>query len=329
MAEAKEPVTEEPVPPAAEESPPANANAARQRGDASDAGVASTRRAIHAIDASNANVSRPMRANDGRLVCQRDTSTRATTRRQIAARGRIESRSQTKPVHRGRAHRGPRLDTRKRRLLIAAAIYLLVVDRVCDCRGPRANGDAHGIQSLRAPSRRVAPRASSISSAMVRRMRRGNDFADFQGKTYISFPPMPAVLMLPLVWLAGIARKFPRWAVHRVAFRASGLQCFFSRSKSYGEPRAAFEAKGRTSRSALAFAFGSVYFFTSVQGTVWFAAHVVGVGRAGVLLLLFSLDAERPMLAGFRSFMRVDLARAHASRGRLLRHRSSTCILQE
>jgi hypothetical protein len=48
---------------------------------------------------------------------------------------------------------------------------------------------------------------------------------------------------------------------------------------------------------ALLFAFGTVYFFTAVQGTVWFAAHVVGVGLLAIYLLL-ALDAERPMLAG-------------------------------
>jgi hypothetical protein len=50
-------------------------------------------------------------------------------------------------------------------------------------------------------------------------------------------------------------------------------------------------------RLALLFAFGTVYFFSAVQGTVWFAAHVVGVGLAA-LFVLFSLDAERPVLAG-------------------------------
>jgi hypothetical protein len=61
---------------------------------------------------------------------------------------------------------------------------------------------------------------------------------------------------------------------------------------------------GRSERSekqnvvlALLLAFGTVYFFTSLQGTVWFAAHVVGVAVAA-LYVLFALDAERPWLAG-------------------------------
>jgi hypothetical protein len=48
---------------------------------------------------------------------------------------------------------------------------------------------------------------------------------------------------------------------------------------------------------SLLFAFGTVYFFTAVQGTVWFAAHVVAVPLLA-LYVLFSLDAKRPALAG-------------------------------
>jgi len=61
---------------------------------------------------------------------------------------------------------------------------------------------------------------------------------------------------------------------------------------------------GRTERTeaenlqlALLFAFGTVYFFSAVQGTVWFAAHVVGIGLTA-LFVLFALDVERPILAG-------------------------------
>jgi hypothetical protein len=48
---------------------------------------------------------------------------------------------------------------------------------------------------------------------------------------------------------------------------------------------------------ALLFAFGSVYFFTGVQGTVWFAAHVVGVA-VGAIYLLAALDAEHAIVSG-------------------------------
>lgn len=48
---------------------------------------------------------------------------------------------------------------------------------------------------------------------------------------------------------------------------------------------------------SLLFGFGTVYFFTAVEGTVWFAAHVVGVALVAGYILC-SLDAEHPALAG-------------------------------
>jgi hypothetical protein len=47
----------------------------------------------------------------------------------------------------------------------------------------------------------------------------------------------------------------------------------------------------------LLFAFGTVYWFTAVQGTVWFAAHVIGVALAAIYLYA-ALDAAHPFLAG-------------------------------
>ena len=58
---------------------------------------------------------------------------------------------------------------------------------------------------------------------------------------------------------------------------------------------------GRTLREDLMltalFAFGSVFYFVSVQGTVWFAAHVCCIPLL-ILYVYFGLDARRPVLAG-------------------------------
>jgi hypothetical protein len=124
----------------------------------------------------------------------------------------------------------------------------------------------------------------------------GNDFADFHGKTYISFPPFPAFLMLPLVAVAGSPEDF-RDGQFVVWLAGVGPAFLFL----------ALEKLRRTGRSertetenvllALVFAFGTVFFFTAVQGTVWFAGHVVGVGLLCAYLLV-ALDAEHPLIAG-------------------------------
>src|ERR1017187_9769497 len=96
---------------------------------------------------------------------------------------------------------------RARRILIAAAIYLVcgVVfaivaghDRIAthtqfNHYAHLANAWLHGRQDL--------PNGPPGYA-------QGNDFAQFNGKTYISFPPFPALLMLPFVAIAGSPENF-------------------------------------------------------------------------------------------------------------------------
>ncbi len=123
-----------------------------------------------------------------------------------------------------------------------------------------------------------------------------NDFAQFNGKTYISFPPFPALLMLPLVKLAGSPENFRdgQFIVWLAGIAPAVLLLVLEKLRR----------TGRSSRTeienvvlAVLFAFGTVYFFTAVEGTVWFAAMVVGTA-CQALYVLFALDAERPLLAG-------------------------------
>ena len=123
-----------------------------------------------------------------------------------------------------------------------------------------------------------------------------NDFAVFGGKTFISFPPFPAMLMLPLVWLAGSPENFrdAQFVVWLAGIAPAALFLALEKLRRMGKS----ERDESTNASlAFLFAFGTVYFFTSVQGTVWFAGHVVGAGLLA-LYVLFALDAERPLLAG-------------------------------
>lgn len=123
-----------------------------------------------------------------------------------------------------------------------------------------------------------------------------NDFALYDAKWFISFPPFPAILMMPLVWLSGSPENFRdgQFIVWLAPIGPAVLFLAFEKLRRTGRsPRTEVE----NVRLALLFAFGTVYFFTAVQGTVWFAAHVVGVGLAA-LFVLCALDAERPALAG-------------------------------
>jgi hypothetical protein len=186
-------------------------------------------------------------------------------------------------------------DSRKRRLLLAAGIYLLAVIVFAVFAGKDRMGThtafnhyAHLADAWLHGKHDITRGGPSYAG--------GNDFADFQGKTYISFPPLPAVLMLPLVWLSGSPENF-RDGQFIVWLAGVGPAVLFLVLEKLRRTKRSERSEWENIALTLAFAFGSVYFFTAVQGTVWFAAHVVGVG-ALACFLLFSMDAERPFLAG-------------------------------
>lgn len=121
-----------------------------------------------------------------------------------------------------------------------------------------------------------------------------NDWALYQGRWYVAFPPFPALVIAPLVALFGLA-VWDRlvWAV--LAGVAPALLYVLLRRlrQQHGSQR----TPGEDLALVALFAFGSPYYYTAVQGTVWFAAHVVACALIAVYLL-GSLGASRPLLAG-------------------------------
>lgn len=123
-----------------------------------------------------------------------------------------------------------------------------------------------------------------------------NDFAVYADKTWVVFPPFPAFLILPLVALAGSAEAVPDGLFFLLlaglapAILFLSLECLTLRGDSARNER-------ENAVLALLFGLGSVYYFSAVQGTVWFAAHVVGSVLACAYLGL-SLGAEWPLLSG-------------------------------
>ena len=112
---------------------------------------------------------------------------------------------------------------------------------------------------------------------------------------YVSFPPLPAILLLPFVAVFGLGTLD---TLFWVLFAGLGPMLLFLVLRFLRE-------SGRSQRSVrddllvtALFAVGSVYYFVAVQGTVWFAAHVVATAFV-CLYLLFSFGARRPAAAGF------------------------------
>ncbi len=185
-------------------------------------------------------------------------------------------------------------ESRSRRLIFGLGIYLACLVIFALVAGDRltthtpanhfahlADAWLHGRQDLRGGAPGYAG---------------NNDFAVFDGKTFISFPPFPAMLMLPMVWLAGSPENF-RDAQFVVWLAGIGPAVLWLVLEKLRRTARSERTEAENLQLALLFAFGTVYFFTAVQGTVWFAAHVVGIALTA-LFVLFALDVERPILAG-------------------------------
>jgi hypothetical protein len=188
-----------------------------------------------------------------------------------------------------------RPDSRSRRLLLAAAVYLVCTSLYATLAGPQrllqhtafnhyallADAWLHGRQD-------IAGGPPMYSG--------NNDFAEYQGKTYISFPPLPAMLMLPFVKLAGSADNFRdgQFVLWLAGLAPALLFLVLEKLRRTGR-----SPRTEVQNLVLAglFAFGTVYFFTAVEGTVWFAAMVVATACCALYTLL-ALDAESPLWAG-------------------------------
>ena len=111
---------------------------------------------------------------------------------------------------------------------------------------------------------------------------------------YVSFPPAPAVFMLPFVAIWGLQFND---VIFSVVWAAINPVLLFLLLRDLAR-------RGYSKRSAVddlwltaVFGVGSVYFYAACVGQVWYTAHVVGVTFA-IGYAWASLQAERPFLAG-------------------------------
>lgn len=120
------------------------------------------------------------------------------------------------------------------------------------------------------------------------------EIASRKQRYFISFPPGPALFMMPLAAILG-------YQVNDVLFTifvaALNVMLFFMLLERMAKG-------GRTGRSrqenhwlTLLFAFGTCHYWLSVMGQVWFTAQVMGVMWT-LLFIHASIDAKHPFLAG-------------------------------
>jgi hypothetical protein len=144
--------------------------------------------------------------------------------------------------------------------------------------GSHTGGPVDRFYPLRGPSETV-PDSAIASRSSIR---------------YVSFPPFPAVLMLPFVAIWGLRFNDVLFTALWAALNPVLLLLLLRDLRRRGlSKRSDADDLWLTAM----FGVGSVYYFCSVIGQVWFTALIVATTIA-IGYVWASLDAERPALAG-------------------------------
>src|SRR5262249_50700303 len=118
--------------------------------------------------------------------------------------------------------------------------------------------------------------------------------ASRKSEWHVVFPPFPAIVMMPIVAIGGLRTNDVIFTILLAALVPALMVGLLRRLRELGLSR-------RTPREDLwlvaMFAVGSVFYYSSVIGQVWYTAHVI----ACLIMVLYawaSLEARHPLLAG-------------------------------
>ncbi len=126
-----------------------------------------------------------------------------------------------------------------------------------------------------------------------------NDWAYFGDKFYVSFPPLPSLLMLPGVAIFGHGFND---VLFTIFFSALNCALFFLALTSLNQNEKFNRNTEELLWLTILFSFGSVNFFCSVQGQVWYTAHIIGL-TCTIGFLMAAYRASYPLLAGLLTGM--------------------------
>jgi hypothetical protein len=121
-----------------------------------------------------------------------------------------------------------------------------------------------------------------------------NDWARVGDKFFVSFPPFPAILMMPFVALFGFQLND---VFFTLVFAAANVVLLFLVLQRLSETGDSARSTDENLALALLFAFGTVNFYCSIRGEVWFTAEVIGV-TCTCLYVLAAHRCRNPVLAG-------------------------------
>jgi len=118
-----------------------------------------------------------------------------------------------------------------------------------------------------------------------------NDWTFFEGEWSVSFPPSPALLMMPFVAIWG---QYFNDVIFTLLLGALNLLLIY---ELFGKIYVHEEMLPVSARMFLtaAFGFGTVHWWLSANGMVWFTAHIVATTFL-LLTLIETFDKRRPWL---------------------------------
>lgn len=144
----------------------------------------------------------------------------------------------------------------------------------------------------RSPGHGGAARRFETLDGPVLLVARG-DVKQSRKRHFVSFPPFPALLLLPFVAVAGLRANDVLFTVVVAALNVVLVHTLLRRLARSG-------ASERSARDDLAltalFGLGTAHVWCAVLGQVWFTALIVGVACS--CLFLLAVEARRPWLAG-------------------------------
>ncbi|TMA08807.1 MAG: hypothetical protein E6J86_18000 [Deltaproteobacteria bacterium] len=117
-----------------------------------------------------------------------------------------------------------------------------------------------------------------------------NDWVLQGGRWYVSFPPFPAVLMMPFVASWGLSFNDVAFTLF---FAAANVPLLYRLLRRLQPSRPEWEHVA----FALIFGFGTLAWSCGIRGEVWFTAETIGVTLT-LLYLHAALGAGHPLLAG-------------------------------
>lgn len=123
-----------------------------------------------------------------------------------------------------------------------------------------------------------------------------NDWTYYKGRWTVSFPPLPALLMLPFVAVAGKAFNDVIFTLLLGACNVALVHDIAPRIGRRANDGFEMDRKARLAMSLL-FGFGTVHWWVASVGKVWFTAQIVALTFL-LLALREALAGRRPLVVG-------------------------------